>query len=377
MNVKRGSLFPLFLAACCCAPGGVQAARTASASFSDVSGVYGGGSGYMVSSGFEQDGSLQELAVSTQQSAGFSQRSGKLSFSPFPAAVSDLTLVIVSSHGLRATWTAPALDISRTSGPAERYILRYTTAGFIDSGAGFSAAAPFAQTWVPLGPGAAESRLLEGFSAGTTYYFALEAVNGHGLRSELSNPAAAFALVPLAPVNFKLARAGNSITMTWVPPAGFRNRIPFNDRLSPAYPYEIRKYEVYRATAPSDTEWAFLGETSSSTLSWTDVIGANDSFYYHARAVNQAGPSAPSGARSSAGGGLYFTAPDDQSLLEVPAEAAGSFVSDSADPMASYSVEISTRQEDLAGRVLKSVELLAYRGGLEPDPRSSCPGTAR
>lgn len=344
------------------------AAKLGSASFLDANGVYGFGSAAMVSANFESDGNVQEVSVSTQESPSFSQRSGKLSFFPAPAPVSDLGVVIVSSSGLRLTWTAPYADARRQSGSAEGYILRYTTAGYISTDDDFRAAAAYGAAWVPLGAGAAETKVLEGFNAGTTYYFALEAVNSHAIRSELSNPSASFALVPLAPMNFAVTRAGNSVTMTWVPPAGFRNRIPFNDRFSPAYPYEVKKYALYRATVPAAGDWEWIGETSSSTLSWTDIIGASDVYYYHARAVNQAGESIPSYARgSAAGGGLYFLAPDNQSMLEVPAEAGSDFYSASGDPMDSYTIEISSHAEDLGGRVMKSVEFSAYRGGLRAD----------
>lgn len=338
----------------------------ASASFLDVNGVYGYGSASMVSPNYEQNASLQEVAVSTQEAGTWSHRSGKLSFWPFPASVHDLTPVTVSSTGIRLTWTAPSADISRQAEPADTYTLRYTDSGFIDTDEEFESAAAYAQTWTPLAAGAAESRIIEGFNPGSTYYFSLETINSHGLRSELSNPAAAFALVPLAPMNFQIARAGNSVTMTWVSPAGYQSRIPFGDRFSPSYPYEIKKYEVYRATAPADAEWAYLGATSSGTLSWTDILGEGESFYYHARAVNEAGISIPSYARASEGGGLFFLAPDNKSILQIPEDGTGDFFSASADPMDSYSIEISTHPEDLAGRVVKSVEFSAYRGGLEP-----------
>ncbi|MBI4350063.1 MAG: gliding motility-associated C-terminal domain-containing protein [Elusimicrobia bacterium] len=366
MTVKPAARAFLFLAALCRAADGLYAAHMASASFLDVNGVYGYGSASMVSPNYEQNASLQEVAVSTQEAGTWSHRSGKLSFWPFPASVHDLTPVTVSSTGIRLTWTAPSADISRQAEPADTYTLRYTDSGFIDTDEEFESAAAYAQTWTPLAAGAAESRIIEGFNPGSTYYFSLETINSHGLRSELSNPAAAFALVPLAPMNFQIARAGNSVTMTWVSPAGYQSRIPFGDRFSPSYPYEIKKYEVYRATAPADAEWAYLGATSSGTLSWTDILGEGESFYYHARAVNEAGISIPSYARASEGGGLFFLAPDNKSILQIPEDGTGDFFSASADPMDSYSIEISTHPEDLAGRVVKSVEFSAYRGGLEP-----------
>ena len=366
MTVKRIYSAILFLAAFYWAAPALYAARMASASFLDVNGIYAYGSAYMVSANYEGSANLQEVSVSTQESTGYSHRSGKLSFSPFPASVFDLTPVTISSSGIRITWTAPSADIGRAAEPTESYMLRYSSSAFISTDEAFYSAPVYAQTWTPLTAGAAESQVIEGFNPGTTYYFALETINSQGIRSELSNPAAAFALVPLAPMNFQLTRAGNSVTMTWVSPAGYQSRIPFNNRFSPSYPYEIKKYEVYRATAPAEAEWAYVGETSSDTLSWTDILGADETFYYHTRAVNQAGISIPSYARASSGGGLYFLAPDNKSILQIAEDGTGDFFSASADPMDSYSIEISTHAEDLTGRVVKSVEFSAYRGGLQP-----------
>ena len=343
------------------------AARLESGSFRDGNGICGYGSAMMFSSNFVQNGSLQTLAVSTQTSGSFSQRSGKLAFFPQPSPIGDIEVVAVSSYAIRMSWTAPSADVSRTVGSVDFYMLRYTTAGFLSSDAAYYSASTYAQDWTPLAAGSAESKIIEGFNPGTTYYFAIETVNSHKLRSELSNPAAAFALVPLAPMNFKIVRAGNAVTMTWIPPAGYQNRIAFNDRFAPTYPFEVRNYQVFRATAPANAEWQFLAEVSSATFSWTDIVADEDNYYYHARALNKAGASLPSYARNSLSGNLYFLAPDNLSILEVPADGIGAFFSETNDPLDSYSVEISTFPEDLEGRVVKSVGFRAYRGGLQAD----------
>jgi len=352
----------------------LYAARMNSAGYSDINGIYGFGSAAMSSSGFAMNGSLQEVAVSTQNAASFSQRAGKLAFFPPPAPVADIDIVIVSSYGIRLTWTAPSPDISRAGGEVDSYILRYTTAASLNSDEAFYAAVTYGQAWTPLAAGSSETRILEGFNPGTTYYFAIESMNAHKLRSELSNPAASFALVPLAPMNFKILRAGTAITATWIPPAGYQNRMAFNNRFSPTSPYEVKNYRLFRATAPADAQWQFLAEVSSDTLSWTGVIGEGEEYYYHARAVNQAGASLPSYARDSLSGSLYFLAPDNQSVLEIPAAGTGAFFSGSTDPMDAYNVEMTTHPEDLGGRIVKSVSLRAYRGGLLADGSFRLPG---
>ncbi|MCM2267470.1 MAG: gliding motility-associated C-terminal domain-containing protein [Elusimicrobiales bacterium] len=367
MTIKSVARAVLLLLAALLPAAPLCAARLESPSFRDGGGILGFGSASMLSSNFLMNANVQELGVSTQTSAGFSQRAGKLAFFPQPSPIADIEVVTISSYSIRMTWTAPSVDASRDFGAVDQYILRYTTAGFLSSDQAFYAASTYPQDWTPLAAGSAESRIIEGFNPGTTYYFALETLNDQKLRSELSNPAAAFALVPLAPMNFKIIRAGNAVTMTWIPPAGYQNRIGFNDRFSPSFPYEVKTYQVFRATAPANAEWQYLAEVSSNTFSWTDTIAEGDNYYYHARALNQAGVSFPSYARNSLSGNLYFLAPDNQSILEVPADGTGEFFSESSDPLDAYSVEITTFTEDLAGRVVKSVAFRAYRGGLQAD----------
>lgn len=317
----------------------------------------------MVSPAFEDNGNVQEVSVSTQQSPSFSQRTGKLAFFPQPGTVADLNVVTVSSYSIRISWSAPSSDITRPAPPAGAYLLRYTAAGFISDDAAFSHAAVYAQSWTPQAAGSAETEIVQQFDPGTTYYFSLETINSHKLRSEVSNPAAAFALVPLAPMNLNLTRSGNSVTITWTPPPGYTNRIPFNDRSNPAYPYEVMSYRIYRATAPAAAEWELVREVvPSPTLTWTDTPVPDEYKYYYVRAINMAGSSSPSYARDTYSGDLYFQAPDNQSILEVPKTGAAAFFSDSP-----YSIEITTHPEDLGGHVVKSVQFRAYRGGLQED----------
>lgn len=357
----------LLLAAALLSAGPLCAAKMYSASFADLNGITVFGSAAMTSPNFQSYGSLQDVAVSTQQGVQFSSRAGKLAYFPPPATVPDFTVVTVSSSAVRIRWTAPSADVSRPAGPADAYVLRYTTSAFIASDQAFHNASAYAQAWTPLAAGTAEDRIIEGFNPGTTYYFSIEALNDHGLSAEVSNPAAAYALVPLSPMNFKAERSGLAMNLTWIPPAGYQNRIPFDNRFSPAYPYEVRGYQIFKATAPAGANWEFLAEVSSDTFSWNDPVAEGDQYYYYARAINQAGASLPSYARDSLSGSLYFLAPDNESLLEVPADGTSAFFTESADPMKVYSVEITTHAEDLGGRVVKSVQFRAYRGGLQAD----------
>lgn len=343
--------------------------RVESAGFADIGGGFPYGAGYGFSSSYEHNGAAQEAAVSTSASAAFSGRSGMLSFYPQPSPVNDLLLVAVSSYSLRMTWTAPAANWYRGTGTVSRYILRYSSAAPLSTDAAFASAADFAQGWAPLAIGAGDTRVIAGFNTGTTYYFAIESVNDHLLTSERSNIAYVFAMVPLAPMNFRVTAGATSVTMSWIAPAGFANRMPFNDRFNPIYPYEINGYQVFRATAPANADWIPLGlQLSTDTFNFTDnTASASQEYYYHVKAVNRAGSSVPSYTQGSAGRSLYFTAADNASVLEIPEAGRVDFISDSAnaDPMNFYTVDISSHSGDLAGRVLRSVEFSAYRGGIE------------
>ncbi len=367
VTIRTGTRLLLLLAWILHPAAPARAAVLNSPGFADTVGICASGSGAMISSNYLMEGAVQAVSISSQNASGLSQRVGKLAFYPQPAPVGDVKVVTVSSYSIKVAWTAPSDNLSLQSGAVSSYLLRYSTSGYLSDDGAFYAASSYAQDWTPLAAGSAEIRIIDGFNPGTTYYFALESINEHRLYSELSNRAAAFALVPLAPMNFKVVNLGTSVKMTWIPPAGFQNRIAFNDRFSPSYPYEVRNYQVFRATAPAAAEWQFLAEVSSSAFTWTDPIAEGERFYYHVRAINMAGTSIPSYARDSLTGDLYFLAPDNQSILQVPADGTGAFFSETADPMDAYSVEIATYPEDLGGRVVKSVGFRAYRGGLQAD----------
>ncbi|MCX5785387.1 MAG: gliding motility-associated C-terminal domain-containing protein [Elusimicrobia bacterium] len=362
----RAAFPPMLFALLFCAP--AMAARTASLSFADINGIMSYGSGMMYSSDFESEGNAQELAVSTGDAESYSGRSGKLSFWPMPAPVNNLAAVAFSSNTLRLVWTAPTADWTHNRGAALSYILRYSTAIPITSDAGFRSASDFSQDWPPLGPGSGEERIIENFNPGTTYYFSIESVNDQGFSSEISNSVIASALPPLPPINLNVISSGtSSYRVTWMAPTGYQNRIPFGSRFAPASPYEVNSYQVFRATASANADWRFIAEVSSGVFAWTDVVDQGSQYYYHVKAINKAGASQPSYARAGQSGALYFLAPDNESVLEVPGDAAGQFFSAGADPLDTYSIEISTHPEEISGIVVKSVEFAAYKGGLQRD----------
>ena len=356
-------------------------AKFESANFSDANGSLTFGGRYSFSSSFEHNGNAQSLAVSTfTSSAGnFSGRSGILAVYPQPAPVNDLVSVISSSHSVTLSWTTPLGNWYRASGGVVGYMLRYSTVGYMYTDGAFAAAPQVAQNWTPVAVGVGETKVLEGFNPGTTYYFSIESYNDDLVRSEMSNLAGALALAPLAPMNFKVTATGTGVTLSWLPPTGFTNHIPFNDRFAPAYPYEVRGYEVFRATAPANADWEQLSvQISSNIFNWTDTVTSGQRYYYHVKAFNQGGLGRASYIMANDGkADLYFIAPDNASALQVPADRAAAFVSDSGDPDNAYTIEITSHSEDLSGRVVKSMEFAAYRGGVQKDENFKLAGMSR
>ena len=361
------------------APSSVIGAKFESANFSDTNGSVTNGSRYSFSSSFEQNGNAQEVSVSSSVSASYSGRSGVLGVYPQPSPVNDLVSVVTSSHSVSIAWTVPNGNWYRATGGVSGYVLRYSTVGIMSSDHAFSVAPQVAQNWTPVAVAAGETKVMEGFNPGTTYYFSIETYNGDGVRSEMSNLAAAMALAPLAPMNFKIAATGTTVTMSWIPPTGFTNHIPFNNRFYPAYPYEVKGYEVFRATSPANAPWEQLSvEISSSICNWTDTVASGERYFYRVRAFNHAGLGTPSYVMSNDGNaGLYFVAPDNASALEIPGASVNSFIAATGDPASAYTVEITSHTEDLSGRIIKSLEFSAYRGGLLKDEGFKLPGMAK
>ncbi|KAF0127546.1 MAG: hypothetical protein FD189_20 [Elusimicrobia bacterium] len=366
------------------------AGRYESASFVETDGRLGWGGALGESNAFRSFSSVDGLSVSTSVSPGnppdhygYSSRSGAFAYFPQPAAVSDLATLTVSSDSLKLTWTAPEETWFSRAGSASRYVLKYSLSAPINTEAEFRSATEvpqLPQPWSPLAAGTTETFILNGFNPGATYYFALRSYNSETVASELSNRAAAFALTPLPPMNFQATAGPNAYSLSWIPPAGYSTRIEFNDRFSPNYPYEVKVYQVFRATTPTTDNWSFRAEVSSYTLSFVDdQISAGVEYYYRVSAVNQAGLSRPSYVRGGLSNAGYFLGPDGSSLMEIPQTAMAPFSGPASDQMDFYTIEVASNTDEIGGRVIKSVDFAAYRGGLTRDDsfKLSAPGSMR
>lgn len=108
-----------------------------------------------------------------------------------PSTITDLTVVDapVPPHPGMVTlaWTAPGSD--GKAGQAARYDLRLSTTPL--TAGGFAAATAVPGLPVPAPAGTPETFAVEGLTAGTTYYFALRAVDAQGAPGGVSNVARA------------------------------------------------------------------------------------------------------------------------------------------------------------------------------------------
>jgi len=111
----------------------------------------------------------------------------------YPAAITGLAGQAGSRYGeTYLVWTAPGAEGQR--GRAAKYRIAYSTAGPINTEAGFDTAKAYLQTFVPLASGALESRLLTNLPQGVTVYFAVKAVEPGGNSGRVSNSASAYVL---------------------------------------------------------------------------------------------------------------------------------------------------------------------------------------
>ena len=102
-----------------------------------------------------------------------------------PSTVSTLDTLRVNNTSLVLTWVAPGDD--GTAGRAQAYDLRWSNAPI--SAANFASATPVSPQPAPASGGTAQSYLVQSLTPGTSYYFAIKAVDEAGNWSGLSNVA--------------------------------------------------------------------------------------------------------------------------------------------------------------------------------------------
>jgi|GEM_PF-1872418 len=139
-----------------------------------------------------------------------------------PAAISNLTALPGTQDGeIILRWTAPGDD--GMTGTASSYIVKYSTSQITNFD---TQGIIYPQSWTPATAGSTEQKVLSNFIPGTTYYFAIVAVDDSNNKGSWStsgvntaNYAPAQNLVPPPPTNISFYAASNKIILSWTKPS--------------------------------------------------------------------------------------------------------------------------------------------------------------
>jgi len=129
-----------------------------------------------------------------------------------PAPVSDLAVAGTSAGSATLAFTAPGDD--GNTGTATAYDLRYTTALITDQT--WKDAVPVSNLPTPQPAGSAQTITVNGLDAGTTYYFAVKAMDEAALYSPLSNVVMGTTTIPRL--------AWTKLRVYWASWADYQNR---------------------------------------------------------------------------------------------------------------------------------------------------------
>jgi hypothetical protein len=161
-----------------------------------------------------------------------------------PAAITDLAVIDGAAGSLTLTWTASGED--GVLGTAAVYDLRYSSSPI--TLAGWDSATAAEGELAPREAGRAETLLVEGLVADSSYFFALRTSDDHGNVSGLSNIVSAVASsnpnAPAAVTDLAATPSATSlITLTWTAPGA-------DGRIGRADQYDLR-YSTTPITAQS------------------------------------------------------------------------------------------------------------------------------
>lgn len=241
----------------------------------------------------------------------------------------------------------------------------------------------FADAWTSTAPASATSALIGGLPYGT-YALRLAAVDkgapsypGLPLEGPPSMIVTADIVPRLAqtPYGIDISSSGGSVTIRWLPVVRYSDLTGFVDPAAPSIG-DLSSYRVYRASTIVLGTWTELAVLSTGTPSWTGAAVATAP-YYAVRSQNNDSMLSLSGRsliRSASTLDGFVVAPDDQSYFRIPAAQIAPFVGTAGDPASAYAIEVSSRPQDLGGRVFKSLDFKAYRGGLTSDPSFALDG---
>ncbi len=210
-----------------------------------------------------------------------------------------------------------------------------------------------------------------GLQLNTTSYFALFERDILDQYSFAVSTYVVLNLPPMAPAALQGQTSvdGSSITIKWSGVVSALDGTLFPSPFSPA-PWDLDRYEVYRATGVVNAGWTLIASTGAAATSWTGVVPSTGAVYYY-KIVSR------NGYRGSAWtdeamvvdtlGNLYAVDADGVSRLQFPVQDAA-LLQPGANPYGlPVLVRAVDRPQDLGGRIVKSV---AFQPVLSPSDKS-------
>jgi hypothetical protein len=296
-----------------------------------------------------------------------------LVFDAAPPAPSTLSVVAVGTSSFNVSWSSvTAFDLAS-------YRL------YVDS-----ITENFSRAFTVTVASSASSMTLAVPSTGT-YAFRVSAVDtgaplypGIALESPFSPTVISTLTFPIhtpqAPFGVTLSSDAVTATLSWWPTVRYADFTPFAASTAPTI-FELTDYRVYRATSPVLGGWTLMATLSTATLNWTD-FASGPQYYYFVMSENASSMSNRSVIRTGASKAAYVVAPDDISFFEIMPPNVAPIEGVPSDPNSAYLISASSRTQDLGGlngRVTKSLEFDAYRGGtlLAPNFPLGGPGLLR
>jgi len=279
-------------------------------------------------------------------------------YDPPPPPPFNLVVSSIGASGLAISWSsAPAYDIN--------YYRVY-----VDSQPPYN----FSHAWIT--PSFSTSTTILGLSTGT-YIVRVTAVEYGAPQypgvAEESVPTSSVTITltlpanpPMEPYGIAISSAGGSVMVRWLPVIRFASGANFAVSTAPTA-LELTGYGVFRATSPTLGGWTNLGYVSTATWTWTDATGG-PGYYYHVVALNGTGVSARSVVRTLGSRSAFVVAPDDQSSFEILSQDVAPEEGVAGDPSSAYRFVASSHPEDLGGRVIKSIEIVALNAGTQSSP---------
>lgn len=225
-------------------------------------------------------------------------------------------------------------------------------------GTAYAAGHVFPDGAVVVASAAATSHLQGGLALDTTQYFLLHSRNASLAYSVAVSTYLVLDLPPHAPAGLSasLSADGSSVTLSWTPVAASQDGTAFKTPSAPD-PWELARYDVYRATGLVRPTWTLAASTGPAASQATFALPVpGERYFYKVTAVDGFAPLVTdSGMVADAGGDLYAVAPDQVSRLRIPAALSAGLRAAGA-PVLVRAIE---RPQDVGGRVFKAVRFEA------------------